>query len=204
VILRSAIQRLDGTSNGAPSAEEQVLIWRARLEPMLGDFGYASLTLDGRERPLLALRVAVVTPLAPERIEAITAALDMPEAACLNYRDSTRHIVKRAIIEDGRLTGILLAGEDAASGWLRAALREGVAIEELRRWLFAPRSTPPVAATAPRRVVCNCFDVSADEIEQEIKSGKALSEVQSTLKCGTSCGSCLTEIRRMLARPVVG
>jgi len=204
VILRSATYRLNGISNGAPSAEEQVLIWRARLEPMLADFGYASLTLDGRERPLLALRVAVATPLAPERIEAITAALDMPEAACLNYRDSTRHIVKRAIIEDGRLTGILLAGEDAASGWLRAALREGVAIEELRRWLFAPRSTPPVAATAPRRVVCNCFDVSADEIEQEIKSGKVLSGVQLALKCGTSCGSCLTEIRRMLARSVVG
>jgi len=142
--------------------------------------------------------LAVATALTVEQIEAITTALDMPEAACLNYRDGARNIVKRAIIEDGRLTGILLAGEDAASGWLRAALRDGIAIDELRRWLFAPRSTPPVASAAPRRVICNCFDVSADEIERELQAGKTLPEVQERLKCGTSCGSCLTEVRRMM------
>ena len=186
------------SASDAPDANEQVLIWRSRLEPILGDFGYAALTLDGRERPLVALRVAVASPLTVEQIEAITTALDMPEAACLNYRDGARNIVKRAIVEDGRLTGILLAGEDAASGWLRAALRDGLAIDELRRWLFAPRSSPPVAAAAPRRVICNCFDVSADEIERELQAGKTLPEVQEKLKCGTSCGSCLTEIRRVV------
>jgi assimilatory nitrate reductase catalytic subunit len=204
VILRSTADYPDSMQGGGVNAKEQVLIWRARLEPMLGDFGYASLTLDGHERPLLALRLAVAAPLLAERIEAIATALDMPEAACLNYRDSTRHIVKRAIIEDGRLTGILLAGEDAASGWLRTALRDGIAIEALRRWLFAPQSTPPIAAAAPRRMICNCFDIGADEIAQEIRAGKTLPEVQMKLKCGTSCGSCLTEIRRMLVQPVVG
>lgn len=186
------------SASDVPNANEQVLIWRSRLEPILGDFGYAALTIDGRERPLVALRLAVATPLTVEQIEAITTALDMPESACLNYRDGARNIVKRAIIEDGRLTGILLAGEDAASGWLRSALRDGIAIDELRRWLFAPRSTPPVAAAAPRRVICNCFDVSADEIERELQAGKALPEVQEKLKCGTSCGSCMTEVRRMM------
>ena len=186
------------SASDTPNANEQVLIWRSRLEPILGDFGYAALTLDGRERPLVALRLAVATPLTAEQIEAITTALDMPEAACLNYRDGARNIVKRAIIEDGRLTGILLAGEDAASGWLRAALRDGLAIDELRRWLFAPRSTPPIAAAAPRRVICNCFDVSAGEIETEVRDGKTLAAIQEKLKCGTSCGSCLTEVRRMV------
>ena len=188
------------SSGAAPDGDEQVLIWRARLQPLLADFGlgYAALTLDGRDRPLVALRLASAAPLAAEQIEAIAAALDMPAAACLNYRDGARHIVKRAIVEERRLTGILLAGEDAASGWLRAALRDGIAIDELRRWLFAPRSTSPVAGAAPRRVVCNCFDVSADEIENETRAGKSLPELQQKLKCGTSCGSCLTEIRRML------
>ncbi len=124
--------------------------------------------------------------------------LDMPEGACLNYRDGARNITKRAIVEDGRMTGILLAGEEAAGAWLRAALRDGIPIDELRRWIFAPRSTPPVAAAAPRRVICNCFDVSADEIEREFQAGKSLPEVQEKLKCGTSCGSCLTEVRRMM------
>jgi len=189
-ILRSA--------SDTPTANEQVLIWRARLEPMLGDFAYATLTLDGRERPLVALRVATATPLTADQIDAITTAVDMPAAVCLNYHDKARHIAKRAIIEDGRLTGILLAGEDAASGWLRAALRDGVAIEELRRWLFVPRSSPPIATATPRQVVCNCFDVSAEAIETEIRAGNSLTQIQEKLKCGTSCGSCVNEIKRKI------
>ncbi|MEI7430995.1 MAG: molybdopterin dinucleotide binding domain-containing protein, partial [Betaproteobacteria bacterium] len=189
LILRSA--------GDGPEANEQVLAWRARLEPLLGNFGYAALTLDGRERPLVALRLATAELLSAQQVEDIALMLEMPEARCMNYRDGARGIVKRAIVEQGRLTGILLVGEDAASGWLRTALRDGIAIEELRRWIFAPRATPPIAAAAPRRVICNCFDVSADEIEQEIKAGKSLSELQEKLKCGTSCGSCLSELRRM-------
>lgn len=192
LILRSA--------GDAAEAAEQALAWRAKLTPWLEDFAYAALTLDGRERPLVALRLASDIPLTSERIEAIASALGMPEAICLSFRDPARHIVKRARIDDDRLTGILLAGEDAASGWLRGAMRDGIAIDALRRWLFAPRATPPVASAAPRRVICNCFDVSAGEIEEEIKAGKDLASIQAKLKCGTSCGSCLTEVKRMLTK----
>ncbi len=195
-ILRSAGESAHGGEHIDRS--ERVLAWRARLEPLLGDLAYAALTLDGRERPMIALRLALAEPLSVEQIDAIASMLDMPEGACLNYRDGARNITKRAIVEDGRLTGILLAGEEAAGAWLRAALRDGIPIDELRRWIFAPRATPPVASAAPRRVICNCFDVSADEIEREFQAGKTLPEVQEKLQCGTSCGSCLTEVRRMM------
>jgi len=186
-------------------ADEQVQIWRAALEPMLGEFGtdaYAALTLDGRERPLVALRIATKNSLNDADVERIAAALSMPESACLNYNDRGRSITKRAIVEDNRLTGILLAGEDAAVGWLRSALREGIPLDELRRWIFAPRSTPPVAGATARRVICNCFDVSADAIQAEIDQGKTLPEIQEKLNCGTSCGSCLSEVRRMIPPPI--
>jgi assimilatory nitrate reductase catalytic subunit len=185
----------------AADAHEQVLEWRVRIAPLLADFGYASLTLDGRERPLVALRVATAAPLPAARVEQIARLLDMPEDACLAYRDPARNVIKRARIEDERLTGILLAGEDQASNWLRAALRDGVPIDALRRWLFAPRAEPPVAAAAPRKVICNCLDVSEDEIKRAIAAGADLAALKDTLKCGTSCGSCVPEIRRMLAIP---
>lgn len=191
VALRSAGSRAE--------AQEQSLHWRAALEPMLGDFAFASLTLDGRERPLVALRLAAKEALPQETIEKIAAALDLQDTRCLHYQDKARSILKRARIEDNRLTGILLAGEEAAAPWLRAALRDGIEIEALRRWLFAPYATAPVDSAAPRRVVCNCLDVSADEIETEIKAGLALPQIQEKLKCGTSCGSCMTEVRRMIA-----
>jgi assimilatory nitrate reductase catalytic subunit len=189
----------------AADAHEKVIEWRARLAPLLAGFGYASLTLDGRERPLVALRIALAEPLPAARIEQIARMLDMPETACLNYRDPSRGIIKHALIEaddeNERLTGILLAGEDAASGWLRSALRDGVPIDELRRWIFAPRAEPPVAAAAPRKVICNCLDVSEDQIKREIAAGANLMALQEKLKCGTSCGSCVPEIKRMLAVP---
>ncbi len=182
-------------------AHEQVLQWRARLEPLLAGFDYAALTLDGRERPLVALRLASATAVPAERIEQIARILEMPESACLAYRDPARAIVKRALIEDDRLTGILLAGEDAAGGWLRTAMRDGVPIDALRRWLFAPRAEPPVVAATPRKVICNCLDVSEEEIKREIAAGANLAGLQEKLKCGSSCGSCVPEIKRMLAVP---
>lgn len=185
----------------AADAHEKVLEWREKLAPLLEGLDYAALTLDGRERPLVALRVATAVPLPAGRIDAIARLIDMPEEACLAYRDPARHVIKRARIEDERLTGILLAGEDQASGWLRAALTDGVPIDALRRWLFAPRAEPPVAATQPRKVICNCLDVSEEAIKREIAVGADLPALQAKLKCGTSCGSCVPEIKRMLAAP---
>ncbi len=186
----------------AADAHETVLAWRTRLAPLLVGFDYAALTLDGRERPLVALRLALAAPLLPERIEHIARALDMPEDACLAYRDPARNVIKRAKIEidneNARLAGILLAGEDQASNWLRAAMKDGVPIDTLRRWIFAPRAEPPVAAAAPRKVICNCLDVSEADIKREIAAGADLPTLQERLKCGTSCGSCVPEIKRML------
>ncbi|MDI6750085.1 MAG: molybdopterin-dependent oxidoreductase [Rhodocyclaceae bacterium] len=183
----------------AADAHETVLAWRAKLAPLLAGFDYATLTLDGRERPLVALRVATAEPLPAARIEQIARVLEMPEGACLAYRDPAKNVIKRARIEDERLAGLLLAGEDQAGNWLRAAMKDGVPIDALRRWLFAPRAEPPVAAAAPRKVICNCLDVSEDEIMRAIAAGADLATLQEKLKCGTTCGSCVPEIRRMLS-----
>ena len=56
-----------------------------------------------------------------------------------------------------------------------------------------------MAAAAPRKVIYNCLDVSEDEIRREIAAGADLATLQEKLKCGTSCGSCVPEIRRMLS-----
>lgn len=182
----------------APDAHEKVLEWRARLAPLLAGFGYAALTLDGRERPLVALRAALAGPPAPQLVAAIARALDLPEAGCLVYRDPARHVVKLALVEQDRLAGILLAGEDAAAGWLRAALRDGQPVDALRRGLFAPRAEAPAAAAPAGRIVCNCLGVAEDAIRRAIAAGADLPRLQERLKCGTACGSCLPEIRRML------
>ena len=52
-------------------------------------------------------------------------------------------------------------------------------------------------ATLRGRVVCNCLDVAELEIRQRLGAGATLEQLQTELKCGTSCGSCLPELRRM-------
>lgn len=107
------------SASDGPNADEQVLTWRSRLEPMLGDFGYAALTLDGRERPLVALRLAVSTPLTVAQIEAITSALDMPNPPASTTATARATSSSERSLRAGRLTGILLGGEDRRQ-WLAA------------------------------------------------------------------------------------
>jgi assimilatory nitrate reductase catalytic subunit len=57
----------------------------------------------------------------------------------------------------------------------------------------------PLRARAPRdRVVCNCKQVTQSQIEQAIANGAALDQLKSTLGCGSVCGSCVPEIKRLM------
>jgi assimilatory nitrate reductase catalytic subunit len=117
----------------------------------------------------------------------------------LNYDDARRDIHKRALIEDGHLRGIALFGETAAGAWLRAAMLTGQPAEPLRRWLFAPLATVPLALPGRGRIICNCHDIGDAQIQAAIAAGAdTLVRLQTDLKCGTGCGACLPELTRML------
>ena len=47
------------------------------------------------------------------------------------------------------------------------------------------------------RIVCNCFDVAEAEIRSVLAEGAGLRAIAGALKCGTECGSCLPELKRM-------
>ena len=188
VVLRAA-------ESAAP--EEEVLVWRARLAHLLPELDYAALTLAGRDNPLLALHVASAGPVTDEVLGMLVAALDMGH--CTVYRDPGRGIVKMARIDAAgdRLQGLLLAGETAAADWLRDLMVSARPLGDLRRWLFAPVARPPAGLVPVGRTVCNCFGVTDTEIKTLLGQGLDLAGVQAQLKCGSSCGSCLPELRRM-------
>ncbi|MHB8760154.1 MAG: (2Fe-2S)-binding protein, partial [Thiobacillus sp.] len=60
---------------------------------------------------------------------------------------------------------------------------------------------PPAGGPVRGRVICNCFDVAEAEIVAAAAAGAGadLGALQSALKCGTECGSCLPELKRLLA-----
>ncbi len=182
-----------------PAAAEQALEWDTALAPLLDRFDYASLTLAGRDEPVLTLRLAAAKAPAPELLAALTTAAEIM-AQALRYDDARRDIHKRALIEDDRLTGVALFGETAASDWLRAAVLAGESAAPLRRWLLAPLAAVPVAVPVRERIVCSCHDVSTERIASAIEGGeRTLGALQARLKCGTGCGACVPELERMLA-----
>ena len=187
------------TAIGDDEPQEAVLRWLECLQPLLGRFAYASLALAGRGQPAVVLRIAHHEALPAEWLAEIDALLDLPAARCLAYRDARRGIDKKALIVDGKLAGLRLTGETAAGDWLRETMIEGVPADELRRWIFAPLAAAPAAARTRGRIVCNCLDIAERDIVTAIAAGATLASLQSGLKCGTSCGSCLPELKRMLA-----
>ncbi|MDQ3204770.1 MAG: molybdopterin-dependent oxidoreductase [Pseudomonadota bacterium] len=172
------------------------------LRPLCEAFSYVSLSLAGRERPALLIRAASLTAPDPSVLHAIDRCLGLSEGPVLTYDDPGRSIGKRVRIENGRITAIRLAGETLAQHWLQNLWLEGRADQQLRRWLLAPLSAPPGDASMPAagsKILCNCMNVSQGAICTDISSGLDLPGLKQKLGCGTQCGSCVPEIKRLLA-----
>jgi assimilatory nitrate reductase catalytic subunit len=172
------------------------------LRPLCEAFSYASLSLAGRERPALLIRAASTTAPEPQLLRDIDQCLGLNDGPVLAYDDPRRSIGKRVRIENGRITAIRLAGETLAQHWLQSLWLEGRADEQLRRWLLAPLSAPPGNAGAPAsgsKTLCNCMNVSQNAVCAGIGRGLDLQGLKQELGCGTQCGSCVPEIKRLLA-----
>jgi assimilatory nitrate reductase catalytic subunit len=58
---------------------------------------------------------------------------------------------------------------------------------------------PPVTGPAAfEKSVCSCFKVGETQIRAAIAAGASLAALQTNLKCGTNCGSCMPELRRLV------
>ena len=98
------------------------------------------------------------------------------------------------------MTGVRLIGETLAADWLKQVMLEGRFTDELRKWALAPLAAPPTGQKTRGKIVCNCLDVSENEIIDTCQMGADLPTLQAKLKCGTSCGSCKPELVRLVNR----
>ncbi|HJW24108.1 MAG TPA: molybdopterin-dependent oxidoreductase [Rhodocyclaceae bacterium] len=176
------------------------LALKEAAEPLLAAFPYASLSLYGRNGSLVVFRAAAAEPCAEERLGQIDEVFGLAgEEGAIVYADRRRSISKRAIARQGLLLGVRLAGETRALGWLKEAMAENQLDVGLIRFALAPTLNPPTAL-ARRAIVCKCADVSDLQIDEALSRGSDLEALQAGLKCGTFCGSCLPEIKRMAGR----
>ena len=167
--------------------------------PMLAGFPYATLALYGRSSPLVVFRAAAAGPVDPARLGELDRLFGLADdEGAIVYDDARRHIAKKAIARDGRLLGVRLAGETLAQAWLKQAMAEDELDASLIRLALAPSARAPVSI-APRNIICKCADVSDVQIQKELARGSSLAVLQDKLKCGTFCGSCVPDLKRMAA-----
>jgi len=192
---------------------------RAELLAACAELDYAVCVPFGREGreggqagPPVGVWLRAAAPAAPDgawlvRVEAL---LGLDATDVLRYDDAQRgqrRSVRLQAHADGgaRVQAFLLAGDTQAAGWVGTLLMDDLPAQAYGRALLAGTATPPVAVPRRGAQVCNCFDVSSEEIDQSLArcSGNAeqrLGQLQATLKCGTNCGSCLPALRQQVAR----
>ena len=186
------------------------------LRPLCEQFDYASFALTGRERPALLIHAAHTAAPDAAWMNNVDRLLGLDEGAVLVYDDPGQSVGKRIRIDQGRITAIRLTGEAAARDWLRGLWERGEVSSPLQRWFLAPLASPPGGAASMDRTLCNCMNVSVSRIRPGVEDGldrrvKArrghessfFSGLKEQLGCGTQCGSCVPEIKRMLATHVV-
>jgi assimilatory nitrate reductase catalytic subunit len=120
----------------------------------------------------------------------------------VEYTDRRGLAYRAACLDEGgaMTEALLVAAPDRlpARDWLVSLLatRQPLSAAE-RRALLSGRSPVPVAAVG--RIVCACFHVGVNQLASAAAAGcDTLDAIGSTLRAGTNCGSCRSEIRAIL------
>jgi assimilatory nitrate reductase catalytic subunit len=135
------------------------------------------------------------------------ALLDALEASCdgpvdmLRYEDRTRGLSRVAMLSDHRLVGALfLAPPKSAPKWsiLSEAWEADTIDKALRRVILSGKRLDGAADEGPN--VCACFGVPHGRIVAAIAEGAmSAAAIGAKLKAGTNCGSCIPELKRLVA-----
>ena len=202
---------------------DQVWAVRQRLQKLLPQFDFAHLVpftdasaalTDQAPRTGLLLRAACRAPADARLLQAVADALDLNQADTLHYQDAVR-VQRRSVrltSPDAQglrsLQGFVTAGDSRSVRWLKTLLQEATPLHwPARQWLMAS-DAPPEGAAPVSRQVCSCLNVREDAIAaclhtQSGSEDQRLAGLQSQLRCGTQCGSCVPELRQIIRRVAV-
>jgi assimilatory nitrate reductase catalytic subunit len=126
-----------------------------------------------------------------------------PGIAPASYVDATSGIFRAAVFSGGAIDLCVFAGPVGTTPeWDAAkALFAKKALDDIeRRMLLSGKSTGGLSSAGP--TVCACFGVGRNTISDLIASGQGSTPaaIGARLKAGTNCGSCVPELKRLIAQ----
>ncbi|RJE78830.1 nitrite reductase large subunit NirB [Paracoccus sp. JM45] len=124
------------------------------------------------------------------------------------FRDPSRGVYKRLVIEGDRLIGAVMYGDTADGNWFFGLIKDGTDIDDMRDTLiFGPAlqggaSVDPLSAVAalpPEAEICGCNGICKGTIVNAIQGGAAdLGAVRAQTKASASCGTCTGLVEQLL------
>jgi assimilatory nitrate reductase catalytic subunit len=187
--------------------KSEALALQSAMRPYMRGFAYGACTLFGREKVGVLFRAADDYPAAPELVRKIEAHFGIEGTDVLRYDDTRRGNSRRILVRDGKLAAVSLAGDISAERWLKEYLEAEQPVATLGRLLLMPSSEAPKGFKARGRIVCNCFNVAETQINEALDANdwincslpeQVLAAMQEKLKCGTNCGSCVPELKKII------
>ncbi len=188
--------------------EASALQTRESLKSLLRVFPFAACVPFGHERTGVLLRAAAHDAAPDELLARIEALMGLAGDDVLRYADrkkgQSRAMRLVRIDDDTRLQSFLLAGDVSAQAWIRTLLVDDLPAQACRRQLLVAGAKPPVAIKSRGQQICSCLNVGDAVIRDCLAkcagaADERLSQLQSALKCGTQCGSCVPELKRLVA-----
>jgi len=200
-------------------SEHWLGLWQ-RARALYAEFDAAVCVPVGREQTGVLFRAASAQAPAKEVIDRLQALFECEGGDVMVYSDPKTDARRRIGVkvqtspqgQTATLNKVFLAGNIESEGWLRNYFDQQLDVMPLRSFLLAPASQPPGVQTEAVRMVCNCVGVSEQAIQAGIAiacakspgsnlcadENQLLSGLQGSLKCGTQCGSCVPEIRKLI------
>ncbi len=124
-------------------------------------------------------------------------------------RDASAGIYKRLLIEDNKLSGVVMYGDTSDSAWFFDLLKRGEDISEFREKLIFGQAfqgeggadpTKAVAALADDAEICGCNGICKGQIVTSINTLKltSLEDVRAHTKASSSCGTCTGLVEQLM------
>jgi assimilatory nitrate reductase catalytic subunit len=210
--------------------EGQALNTHTLLKALMTRFAFAScvpfsnstpLGDRSRERSGVLFRAAARDAASTDTLQSLEQLLGLDTADVLRYADlkkgQHRSVRLSRTGEQAKVTGFVLAGDIRAQAWIKTLLEDELPAQAYGRLLLLPGAEAPVAVQSRGKPVCSCLNVTDSAIAGFLQGAaqesvghpdadaQCLARLQAQLRCGTQCGSCLPELKRMVrARSACG
>ncbi len=196
---------------------------RSALQALMEKFEFATCVPFGRESdttsddesahtamPARGLLFRAAANYAPEAaiLDQIEALMGLTTADTLHYADAKKGQRRAARLQrDAQqkvtLQAFMLAGDTSAQAWIKALLQDGLDAQAYGRLLLSPGGKAPLAVQSKGAQICTCFNVTETAIQAQLghctgSESERLGQLQSALQCGTNCGSCIPQLKKLV------